>query len=270
MGYKLIAIDLDGTLLTDNKEFTEGNREAITRALDAGLRVVIASGRPHLTLARFNKMAGLDYEGSVGMAFNGSVVYDAHTMEVLSEHRLSPEDCLAVYRAVTETDPDAPLILYTDNLMYYEHEDVQKYNSNANVNFIRVPSMPEQFSRGAVKLQIRWTQEDVLRIYHGVKDRLAGVCEITFTGEGLLEFLLLGMSKSTGLSFLTDYVGISMQDVVAIGDSHNDMEMVRDAGLGIAVRNAVDVVKDAAQLILTANNNEDAIKEAVDYILSQP
>lgn len=271
MPCKLLAFDLDGTLLNDSGELTPGNMAAIRRAKEAGLNVIIASGRSHSSISKFNQALGLTCENSFGISFNGAVVYKTATMEILHETRLGRAECEKIYKAVKAYDPDAPLILYTPrgDKVYYEVENanIDKYYQHTNMRWQRVPSLLELTTEGAAKFLVRQEPEEIIRMQDAISAELSDVCELVSSAPHLLEFGVRGNNKACGLKFLTDYLGINMEEVATAGDNYNDLEMIEAAGVGFAVANAVDELKAVADYVTVRDNNTDVAEEIIAQVL---
>ena len=269
MKYKLLASDLDGTLNNSKGIITAGNKEAIKKAVQNGLHFVICSGRSQASVDAFNKELGLNVAGCFGISFNGGVVYKADTLEVLYEHRMAKNDALKVIAAIRSVEPDAPIMVYAaDNSFYYveETEDILSYSSKVVINMKKIESFDE-IQTDVLKMIIRWDHERLIKIQDFVKDKINGFCDMVFSDSHLLEFAPKGSNKSEGLRFLAEHLGLDISEAVAVGDNYNDAEMIRDAGLGVAVNNAVDEIKDMAGYVTKNDNDNDAIKEVIDMIL---
>lgn len=271
MKYKLLATDLDGTLLNKDTALTSLNVEAVKKARERGLNVLIASGRSHESIKRFNKELGLIDENSYGISFNGAFVFKANTMEILFSSPLRANECKEIYKVVKAYDKNVPLILYTlpGDRVYYESEDenINTYYTFTNMKASKVSDLRDFVRNGAAKFIIRKDPAELQKLYETVKEELKDVCELVFSAPHLLEFGVLGNNKAVALEFLAGHLGISMEEVAAVGDNYNDMEMIKAAGLGIAVANAVPEVKEAADYITKNDNNENALAEIVEMLL---
>lgn len=267
MKYKLLATDLDGTLLNKDSIISKENIEAVKNARASGLNVVIASGRSHESIKPFNKILGLVDDNAYGISFNGAVVYKAKNMEILFEKRLSSADCEKIYKVVKAFDKNAPMMLYTPqgDTFYFEIPDpsIAAYHKHTKIYSQLVPDLRSVSTEGAAKLIIQQEPALLQQLYAAIKAELAGVCELMFSAPHFLEFGVLGNSKASALIFLSSYLGIDISEVAAVGDNFNDMEMVKAAGFGVAVSNAVDELKAAADFVSTADNNSDAVAEVL-------
>ena len=273
MKYKLLATDLDGTLLNKTSLLSAVNIAAVKKARAKGLNVIIASGRSHESIKNFNAELGITDKNAYGISFNGAVVYKADTMEILFEKRLDASACDKIYRAVKAYDKDAPLILYTPagDTVYYERSDpsIERYYTRSKLSSEMVSDLRPLYENGVAKLLIRHDPVLLRELYEAVKGELEGVCEMVFSAPHFLELGVLGNSKASGLEFLGDYLGFGLSDMAAAGDNYNDIEMIEAAGLGIAVANAVDELKAVADFVTEADNDHDAVAEIIGRILKQ-
>lgn len=272
MKYKLIATDVDGTIGNDKFQISQENVDAMKKAIAKGIKVILCSGRTPASLQMFEAEMGLNIEGQYGIGFNGATVYDSHTKEILFEDTITQETAVHILNLVRETGTTALVAMYIDSqTMIAEHglEDVlAMYNTNNEVN---------------IKFYDKITQDmitkDVLNIYciqykpvldplfTELKTRDLKECTMAFSNENLLEFLPKRMNKAEGISKLCKHLGIDMSEVVTVGDNYNDLEMIQEAGLGIAVANAVPELKNKAWYVTERDNNNHIMIEVVDYVL---
>ena len=270
MKYKLLACDLDGTLNNSSGKLTDGNKAAIKKAMDSGLHFAICSGRSQVSVDAFNKELGLNVPGGFGISFNGGVVYKADTLEILYEHRMPRAEALRVIDALRAIDPETPVIVYVEgNLIYYteDNENIAGYANRVDIKKQKVDSF-EEIPSDILKMLIRWDPDKLVKLHNAVKEKIEDFCDIVFSEKHLLEFAPKGSTKAEGIRFLAEHLGLDMEETVAMGDNFNDAEMICEAGLGIAVNNAVDEIKAMAGYITGNNNDNDAVKEAIEMLLS--
>ena len=269
MKYKLLACDLDGTLNNSSGRLTGGNKEAIKKAGEEGLHFVICSGRSQNSVDAFNKELGLNVAGGFGISFNGGTVYKADTLEILYERRMPRADALKVIEALREIEPQTPIIVYVEgNLIYYteDNENIAGYANRVDIKKKKVDSFDE-IPTDILKMLIRWDPDKLINLHDFVKDKIDGFCDIVFSEKHLLEFAPKGSNKAEGLRFLASHLGLNMEETVAMGDNFNDAEMISEAGLGVAVKNAVDEVKAMAGYVTKNDNDNDAVKEVIEMLL---
>lgn len=269
MKYKILATDLDGTLNNDFHQITKGNKEAISQAVKEGMKVLICSGRSPASIEPYAKNAGLAEKGFYGIGFNGCVVYEADTMKIIYEKRLEKENALKIISLIKNAYSSAPVMAYVQqDLIYYEtgQEYICGYSDRVNIKREKIEDFNKAVKDDVFKVIICWAPEKLQGIYDAIKDEVGQYGFMFFSSPNLLEFSPLGSDKSTGVKFLADYLNVGMDEVICVGDNYNDLEMVKEAGLGVAVKNAVKELKEAADYITDKDNNEDAVKEVLDMV----
>ena len=270
MSIKLVAIDLDGTLLNSDHQVSEENKRAIQKAKDQGVKIVLVTGRPLKGMLSILEECNLTEEGDLGLTYNGGLVQWTRTGETLREITLSKEDVQDVYRLSQDLDLPCNFIdldtvyepPYPEGKpsQYHKHMKALPYKPLDMVTF------PESFA--IHKIVMCWHQEeldekikDIPQVYH---DRYT----IMKSRDNLLEVLPKTVDKGKGLILLSELLDISLDDMMAIGDQENDLAMVQTAGTGVAMANATDIVKDAAQIV-TKSNDEHGVAYAIEqYVLN--
>jgi len=266
--YKLVVSDLDGTFLNDNSEIPEKNREAVRLMNERGVAFVFASGRSYHSLDHFYDALSLKRRGvsNVGIAFNGAVVYEIDSLRQLQKILLKNE---SMQRLVAEMRPflkdiyvyDANGVLYSE----YETEIFDGYKTRS-----RVPCGIKNFGDikdDIIKIVLIQDHEIVSRVYEHLKDFVPGVCNMIFSSKRMLEFTDLSATKGNALKFTGEYMGIDINEIIAVGDNFNDESMIMEAGLGIITANAEESLKKKAGYVTKATNNDGALMEVVERFL---
>ncbi|MFV0504778.1 MAG: Cof-type HAD-IIB family hydrolase [Lachnospirales bacterium] len=266
--YKLIAIDLDGTLLNNNKEISEINKKAIEKCINKGVHVFLTSGRSPLSMFPYIEPLGLNKIDAYMSAFSGSMIFDSNK-NIVSEKFLDRDIALDILSKIPEENLGIVLYktmnrLYTKNL----NEFVKYYASNINLEVNIVKDFAEV--EGDFKEVLIWCQSvEVLRevvkrfeyLYQGNKVKMM------MGSSHILEFINPHCNKGASLEYICNHYGIDIEDTIAIGDSQNDIELLQKAGLGIAVANSLDSLKNAADIVSPYTNNENAVAKIIeDYI----
>ena len=268
--YKLIATDLDGTLLNDSGELPEVNKHYIHKIMKSGIHVALCSGRSYVSLAKFEKILGLNRPGCYGICFNGGIVYDAFNKEIISDIRMSRCLALELVNEIKRTirNLELGLVLYSGVDLYVERvtEIVSSYANKSEIPLTTINSFNE-ISQDITKLLIRGENPLLREVYEKMHEAVAGKCRMYFTAENLLEFIPLNSGKARGLQILAEKLNIPINETIAVGDQVNDIDMIKAAGLGIAVANAVVEVKKAAGYITRADNNSGVIKEIAQHFI---
>ncbi len=259
---RLLAIDMDGTLFNSQSEVSTGNRQAIARAMAEGIEVVIATGKPYGGIERLAAELGLT---APQVTLNGGAVVAPDTRRIISAHPMSEVQYQAILARLTERG--IPCVVYTPEQLYCRQWS-REIDFLLEIREPRPVVLPElERLSGVVKVLTfvergDHTQEQLIR---GLT--VPGV-RVIRTSDKLLEYIDERANKGVALRRLADHLGIKIDEVAAIGDSENDLEMLKTAGLGIAMGNAVDTVKGAARWVV-ADNDHDGVAGAVGRILNE-
>lgn len=266
---RMVGLDLDGTLLNEKKELTPYTRKVIEEAIRQGVVVLVATGRPWMGVPEeLRTFPGMRY----ALTSNGARVIDTSTGEVLDEHLLTRE--LAKKTLEICGKYDTLQEVYFDGQGYAESdkmEHVEKYHHNPNMwNYIRTTRIPtddiiglvESETRNLDKVQALFADMDERRKAWKELEKVEGL-ELVGSLKYNIEVNAAGVNKGTGLVNLGKLLGISREEIMACGDGDNDTVMLREAGLGVAMANAEEQVKEAADYI-TLSNEEDGVAKAIE------
>lgn len=272
MKYKLLVLDLDGTLTNSKKEITRHTKETLIKAQEAGLKVVLASGRPTYGVAPLaNELELQKYEGYI-LAYNGGEIIDWKTRELMYEKQLDSDLLPYLYRCAKEND--FAIVTYENEYVLTEKPDDEYVLKEALLNVMKIKKVDnflEAVKHPITKCLIVGEPSRLAllekEMYEKLKDRMG-----VFRSEPyFLELVPKGIDKAQSLSVLLEEIGMTKNEMIAIGDGFNDLSMIQYAGLGIAMENAQNVVKQAADFI-TLSNEEDGVAYAVEkfYLDNSP
>lgn len=259
LAYQLIALDLDGTLLTDEKTITPETVEQLNDLKQDGKYVVIATGRSVFSVRPLLE----DYTfPAYYITDNGANVYELDTGRTLHTSTI-PRAFLQTMREVMRKY-GVHCDVTTDSCVYVEHLDEEgreKYREyhiepTAIGDLREVPEDPVIFTMTAAPSVL---DEVVPRLDQQYGDEL----KIVRSGEHFIDIMKAGTTKGTALKRLVAHLGLEAEDTLAVGNYYNDLEMLRYAGLGIAMANAPDDLKAEADAV-TLSNNEDGVRVALD------
>jgi hypothetical protein len=237
MDIKLIALDMDGTLLNEEKEISAANRLAIKDVEAKGIHVVISTGRSMATLRDLAKSLSLS---SYLVTVNGSEIWDEHGE--LVERNIVHNDLMTWMYDLSKTHKTGYWATSTERVFFDEMpEDLSTY----------------QWLKFGYEIKDDKVRETIL---NELRSREA--FEITNSSPTNIEVNAIGINKAKGIEKVCSLLGITMENVMACGDSMNDIAMIKEAGLGIAMGNAQDIVKEAADWV-TASNDEDGVAAAI-------
>ncbi|WP_168121047.1 Cof-type HAD-IIB family hydrolase [Paenibacillus sp. HB172176] len=264
--YKLIAIDVDDTLLTDDLIVTEGTRKSMEAAIAAGATVTLATGRMFASAQKIARQINLNvpiitYQGAlVKTLLDGQVLYE----------RSVPSDAASELLAFC-SERDLHLQLYADDQLYgmEDNEKIQAYSQLSNIPYLIEPDFSKLIHKPLNKMLIiddpQRLDELALELIPLIGDRV----HITKSKAHYLEFMHKEGTKGHALTFMAEHLGCTMEETIAMGDAWNDREMIQAAGLGVAMDNAIDALKEIADYV-TLSNNDEGVKHVIDkFVLNK-
>lgn len=267
---RLLALDLDDTLLRSDLTISYQTRNAIKKVEAAGVIVVLASGRIPAAMDQFASLLGMHKKTGYLICNNGTLIQESHTGKVVYEIRM---DVNAALTAFDLADAEGfPVQIYEDDIMYVSrHNEYTSYDQKlTGLRQVVVEHFRAMVAGGCHKLLIPGDPkllpplESILRTYLGDSITI-------FTSKPyFLEILPANTNKGTALEKVAELLGINQKDVIAIGDSMNDEAMLKWAGMGIAMANSDERIKNIADLVTTRDNDDDGVAEVIEkYILSK-
>lgn len=266
MRKKILFLDLDGTLLNDERQISPGNRAALYEALEQGHRVVINTGRPLESAIQLNQDLGLTKKGCYLISFNGGYIYDPYSGEVIYRQCLTIPQAVEVAELFNQANVhvqsyDSHQVLVEPR---WEDESLRRYCNKVNMSYRVLPDFATGLQEEPAKvLAISYTDRAALeRIEAQINEQYTDV-ECFFSCKEFLEVVPKGVHKGNALIRLCELLGMDVADSVAAGDAENDLAMLRAAGTGCAMANGVDAVKQIADYITQNDNNHDGIAEIV-------
>ena len=267
MKYKLIAMDLDGTLNNDEKQITEITRAALMDAQKRGIRLALASARPSPGLYRERDALRLqDYDGIL-MSYNGGRIVDAATGRTLFETSMPLEETRDVLRRLEEL-PVTPIL--DDGVQFYVTDrssymvDYECWNNRMECT--EVENLADFISFAPVKILMSVQPEILADVQAKIAAFLPEDLTVVQTAAFYLEVIPKVINKGQGIRDICRTLGISPEEVIAFGDAANDIPMLQAAGVGVAMGNAAVEVRAAADRV-TLTNNEDGIAAALKALL---
>lgn len=269
MKYKIIVLDLDGTLTNNKKEITPHTLEVLIRAQEQGIKVVLASGRPTYGIVPLAEKLQLSkYEGYI-LAYNGGEIIDWKTGELMYKNLLDHDVLPYLYKCAK--DNNFAIVTYDGEYVLTEHPDDEYVLKEAILNVMKIKKV-ENFLE-AVKHPIAKClivgeptrlAELEKEMYEHLKDRMG-----VFRSEPyFLELVPKGIDKAQSLAVLLKELGMTKDEMIAIGDGFNDLSMIKFAGMGVAMGNAQQIVKDNADFI-TLTNEEDGAAYAIEKFINE-
>jgi Cof subfamily protein (haloacid dehalogenase superfamily) len=263
---RLIASDVDGTLLDDDEKVTPRTRAAVVAAVQQGARFVLATGRPPRWVHPVVDALGF---APMTVCANGAVIYDPGADRIVSARTLSADVLGELAEIATRVIPGAGLAVERVGRSAHDAATPQFVSSPGYEHAWLNPdntevSVDDLLSEPAIKLLIRKAGASSDEMAAALTNHIGSQGDITYsTSNGLIEIVPLGISKATGVDELARPLNITAEEVVTFGDMPNDIPMLRWAGLGVAVSNAHPDAMAAADEI-TASNNDDGVARVLE------
>ena len=267
MEYQLIAMDLDGTLNNDQKIITEKTKTALMAAQERGIRLALASARPSPGLFKERDILRLqDYQGIL-MSYNGGRIVDAATGNVLFETSMDLDQTKQVLRRLEEL-PVTPIL---DDVVQFYVADKNGYKvdyecKNNQMTCTEVGNLADFLTFAPIKILMSVQPEELPQVQQQIAAFLPEDLTVVQTAAFYLEVIPKIINKGQGIRDICTVLGIAPAQVISFGDAANDIPMLREAGMGVAMGNAADAVKAAADMV-TLSNNDDGIAAALEKLL---
>lgn len=262
MKYKLIVTDIDNTLLNSEKELTPVTRDALIKAQQNGVKVVVASGRLPYGVRPYAQALDVSAYGGWYMGFNGGVIINSRGEMTVTGH-LDSRYIEPVYDILRPTNATVMVhkgdIIYADTKVNaYTHIESDVIGLPLNV----VDDLPSIIDWELPKILISGEPAELKEIEKRLISALGDEVDIYLSMPWFLEVMPKGVNKGMGLRRICEAEGIDLSETIAFGDSYNDIFMIRDAGMGVAMGNAEEEVKEAADMI-TDDCDSDGIAKAL-------
>ena len=289
--YKIITIDLDGTLLNPLGEISEENIIELKKCIEKGIEVVLASGRVVSSIKNFaNEIGSNNYL----ISGNGSTVYDIKNEKVIYQNTIPKEKVLQLIKICEENS--IYYSVYTEkgivtkslnyNILFYHKENLKKINSektnikieqniyeyvenleNNKISKISVCDKDKMVFKNILRKMKEIENLDILEVAHMSRKYIENGTEIVPIEFYYTEITNENVNKWEAIKFLIEKLDIKPEEVMAIGDNMNDKEMLENAGLGIAMGNAAPYIKEFANDVTLDNDNSGVAKAIKKYIL---
>ncbi|MGM0213898.1 Cof-type HAD-IIB family hydrolase [Enterococcus sp. AZ109] len=277
MTIQAIVLDIDGTLLNDQKEITPATKRALMQAQERGITVILASGRPTASMLAFAKQLEMEKYNGLLVSYNGAKVIDCQTKNELFNQSMTLEEGKAVLEHMKKFD--VKVMIDKDDYMYVNNVyDCDITYKGSKINIIEYESRGGNYKLCEMDDLAAFLDSDISKILTaGEPDYLLDnhqhmmapfkdSLNCVFTADFYFEFTAQGIDKAKALDTVLSPLGISAENVIAFGDGHNDISLIHYAGIGVAMENAVPELKTAADQI-TLSHNEDGIAHVLNQLL---
>lgn len=291
--YKLVAIDLDGTLLNSYGEISNKNKKMLQKAIQKGTEIVLASGRPIMSVKNLANEIGCDNYIICG---NGAITYDLQKEEIIYNRFLEKSKVLQIIKICEENSifynvytKDTILTKNLNyNILFYNQENATKPESKkTRINIVEdiyeyIKNRKEEdylkiticdndkIIFGSIIRKLRQIKDtDVLDVAHMSRKMIKDGTENVLMEYFYTEITNINVDKWQAIEDLIQKLQIKKEEVIAIGDNINDAEMVKQAGLGVMMQNAAPYIKEMADIIVKDNDNDGVAEVIEKYILTE-
>ncbi|HHY81097.1 MAG TPA: HAD family phosphatase [Clostridiales bacterium] len=265
MNYRLIAVDLDDSLLGNDLKISEANRRSLYAAREKGVHVTIATGRMLDSAMPYIKELSIDIPV---ITYQGAFIKDTKTGSTLVKMAVPLEYAI---KAVEECKKENLHVqVYLENSYYFEKDNQfsRLYYRLSGIKGTEAGDLINFMKEEPIKLLIIDEPDRIYLYRHHFEDLFGDVLQVSISKPNYLELTNINATKGNALARLSSILGIPREEIIAIGDSYNDISMIEYAGLGVAMGNAPDYVKSFAQYV-AKGNDEDGVADIVERFILQ-
>lgn len=265
MKYKMLVLDMDDTLLTDDHKISDENKEMLSKAQELGVYVVLASGRPTPAMVAYAKELQLD--NSYMISYNGAVITDLKEDKIIFEQTLTKEQIHELYdyslKSKTHiiTYLNGKIVSETDS----EYIEVEKVITGLEHN--KVLSFKNEVTSTAVKCILLEEPNYLKEVEKDLKEAMPHL-SVSMSKPFFLEVAQNGIDKAASIKILADKLDIHQSEIIAVGNAGNDLTMIRYAGLGVWVDNVNPELRDLGDVIVASNNDHGVAEVVRRFILN--
>jgi hypothetical protein len=266
MKYKMLVVDMDDTLLTDDHEISNENKEMLLKAQEMGVYVVLASGRPTSAMIEYAKELQCDVNNSFMISFNGSTITDLKEDKLLFEHSLTKEQIHSLYDFSQQNNTH--IITYLNGQIISERnsEYIDIESTITGIELVIVPSFKDAVTTSAVKCLLL-EEPNYLKTMEPLLKAAMPDLSICMSKPFFLEAAPNGVDKGAAIQILAEKLNILSSEIIAIGNAGNDLTMIQYAGLGVWVDNVDDELREFGDVIVASNNNHGVAEVVRRFIL---
>lgn len=265
--YKLLALDMDGTLLKNDGTISEITKQSLLEARKKGIRIVIATGRPIQGITRYLEELKLIGDDDYVLAYNGSIVYNTKTLTTLIKNGISGKDAKEIFNLSKKLN--AEFHGFTEEGCIAPHKN--KYTEGEELHNkakIIITDFENDLNDDKFVIKVMMMEEPskLDSIISNIPEEFLKKYNVVRSTPFMVEFMNKNCNKTSGLKSLAEHLNISQDEIIACGDAENDIDMIEYAGLGVAMDNASDFVKSKADYI-TDSNEKDGIAKVISQYL---
>lgn len=269
--YRLIACDLDETLLGDDSKVPQKNIDAIKKALDLGVKFVPATGRGYKSITpTLAELDLLNKEDEYIISFNGGAIVENKDYKVLKFHGLDYTLASSLFNIGIKEGICVHIYTKEDVYVFNINDDEHNYISERLKGFIVSDEKSLNFLKDTPISKMLFQHLDrgyLNKIEDSIKNITKDKVTVTYSSNRYIEFNSMGVDKGNAVLELSSILEIPKEEIIAIGDNFNDLAMLEAAGLSVAVNNAVPAIKEKVDYVCDSTNNNSAVAEVIEKFI---
>ena len=268
---KILFTDMDGTLLNNDSVISDNMMACLNRLTDAGHYLVLSSGRPMNSIIERVVKLKLNIPNLIIISNNGGLIRNYVTGEDIYKIKI-PADVVSALEEIADSH-NLHIQGYTDEdiVVHKEDDELRFYKGRIHIPFVETDRIGEYLkkSNGSLKmLAIHLSNHDLLEAFKKeAEDKLGDKIDAVFSNDKYLEIIPKGVSKGNAIKKVTEYLNVDPDNTFAAGDEENDISMIVAAHTGIAMKNARDSVKAAADIVTEKDNHEDGLADIIEKLI---
>lgn len=267
---KVLVLDIDGTLTNSKKQITENTKKNIIHIMEKGHIVMLASGRPTPGMKKYAKELGLETYGGYLLSFNGGKIINCKTGEIVFQKTLPPVILPGLYRFAKEND--CGLMTYLSDTIILGTRSDEYVELEARINGMPIKQVANLLSFVDFEMNkclMTAPIEKAPEFEEKLNKMYGDIISVYRSEPFFIEIMPKGVDKASSLDRMLATVGLKRENAICCGDGFNDMTMIQYAGVGVAMANAQEKVKQAADFV-TSSNDEDGIVNVINkFILNE-
>lgn len=263
---KLIAIDLDDTLLNKNKEISKENKIAVNKANSQNIKIVIASGRPYFRVHPILKELNLDNDNNYVISYNGAYISNGNNTKIIKRNVLNNQDINNIVDEITKHNLTFMVYVNDDIYTTYIPTFIKDKLVFKDIDFKPLTIEEIRKLEFANKIIIADEETKIRKHVDTIKHNINGKYNVLKSATDFLEFLTIDSNKGIALKQLTSYLHLTKEEVMAIGDEENDLSMFDVASIKVAMENATLVLKQKSTFI-TKDQEHSGVAYAINNVL---
>lgn len=267
---KILVLDIDGTLTNSKKEITENTKKSIKSIMEKGHVVILASGRPTPGMKKYAEELELEKYNGYLLSFNGGKIVNCKTGEIVFQQTLPPQILKILHQFAEEND--CGLVTYQGDTVILGTRSDEYVELEARINGLpirQVDNMVEFVDFDMNKCLMTATVDKAPKLEKILQERIGDKASVYRSEPFFIEIMPKGVDKAASLDQMLCKTGWKRENTICCGDGFNDMTMIQYAGVGIAMANAQEKVKEAADFITNSNDEDGLVTVIEKFILCE-